>query len=158
MRKISSKSTWWNKKAFPAMWFGFLGVFMCVLIPGVTQGQAPAFLLLWPLGLAVFGYVLMRELVFSLMDEVWIDGDDIVVRNRGEEDRFPISNIVNVDCSVMTNPERIVLTLRTPSEFGQEIVFSPLSRWWPFSRHPLATELIRLAHRLDGPGPPPQSP
>jgi len=110
----------------------------------------PAFTLFVPLGMAVFGYVLMRYLVFSLVDEVWIDGDDLVVRNRDEEDRFRIANIVNVDSSGMTNPERIVLTLRTPSRFGQEIAFSPPMRLWPFGRHPLATELIRLAHRLDG--------
>jgi hypothetical protein len=103
-----------------------------------------------PLGMAVFGYVLMRWLVFSLVDEVWIDGDDLVVRNQDDEDRFPITNIVNVDSSGMTNPERVVLTLRTPSRFGQEIAFSPPMRLWPFARHPLATELIRLAHRLDG--------
>jgi hypothetical protein len=150
MRKISSSSTWWHKKAFPTLWFGFLAVFACVWTPGVVRGQVPAFTLLMPFGMAAFGYVLMRYLVFSLVDEVWIDGDDMVVRNRDEEDRFPIANIVNVDSSVMTNPERIVLTLRTPSRFGPEITFSPPMRWWPFGRHPLAMELIRLAHRLDG--------
>jgi hypothetical protein len=149
MRRISSSSTWWHKKAFPTIWFGFLAVFTCVWIIPVARGEVPAGTIFIPLGMAAFGYLLMRVLVFPLVDEVWIDGDDLVVRNRDEEDRFPITNIVNVDNSWMTNPEQIRLTLRNPSRFGQEIVFSPPIRWWPFGRHPVSRELIARAHGLD---------
>ena len=149
MRKISSSWTWWYKQVVPVIWFGFLAVFTCVWIPAVVRREVPAFTLLVPIGLAAFGYVIMRQLVFSLVDEVWIDGDDLVVRNRGEEARIPIADIVNVDSWGMSNPERIVLTLRTPSRFGGEIAFAPPMRLWPFSRHPVATELMRRAHRLD---------
>jgi|SRR5579862_1536112 len=103
------------------------------------------FLILIPLAMGVFGYVLCKVLVFPLADEAYIDGDDIVIRNRGDEDRFPISNIINVDASMMINPERITLTLREPCKFGDEIVFSPPARIGMFLRHPLAKELIRMA-------------
>lgn len=149
MRRISSKMTWWNKKAVPTLWFGFLAVFTCFWIPAVLQGQVPAFTLLGPIGMAVFAYLLMRALVFCLVDEVWLDGDDVIVRNRGEEDRFPIANIANVDCAFLTNPERITLTLRTPTHFGREIAFSPPQRLFPFGRHPIARELVARIHGLD---------
>jgi hypothetical protein len=150
MQRISSSWTWWHKKAFPVLWFGFLGVFTMGWIPGVVRQEVPAATLLIPLSMSIFGYVLFRALVFGLVDEVWIDDDHLVVRNRGAEDRFPITNIVNVDGSFMTNPERITLTLRAPSQFGNEIAFSPPHRWWPFGRHPVAKDLIRRAHQLDG--------
>ena len=85
MRRISSRLTWWNKKVFPVFWFGFLGLFALAWIPAVIQQQVPAPTLLIPIGMAAFGYVLMRWLVFSLMDEMWIDENDVVVRNHGRE-------------------------------------------------------------------------
>jgi hypothetical protein len=149
MRRISSKLTWWLKKAFPVFWFGFTGLFIFVGGFEVILQQAPAFLLLPPFVLAAFGYVMMRWLVFPLADEVWIDGDDIVVRNNGYEDRFPITNIINVENSRFMNPERITLTLKEPCALGSEIVFSPLERLLKITRHPLAEELIRRAHGVE---------
>ena len=101
------------------------------------------------LGMAAFGYFLMRWLVFPLADEVLIEDDEIIVKNRGQEDRFPITNIMNVEASLFVNPERVVLMLKEPCGFGREIVFSPPTRWLHFSRHPIAEELIRRAHRID---------
>lgn len=149
MRRISSSLTWWHKKGFPAFWFGFLALFTVIWIPGIFLQQVPAPTLLVPVGMAVFGYLLMRWLVFPLLDEVWLEGDQIVVRNRGEEDRFPIANIINVQAELFVNPERIVLMLKEPCKFGREIVFSPPFRWWHLRRHPLADELMRRVHHID---------
>jgi hypothetical protein len=148
-RRISSKCTWWYKKAFPGFWFGFLGLFTLICSFGVIQQQAPAAPLVVPLVLAVFGYLLMRWLLFPLVDEVWIDGDDILVRNSGQEERFVVTNIVNVEDSQFTNPERITLTLKEPCALGRVIVFLPPWRLLHFTRHPIAEELIQLANGLD---------
>jgi hypothetical protein len=91
----------------------------------------------------------MRLLVFPLVDEVWIEDNQIIVRNRGAEERFPITNIMSVETPLFLNPERVVLTLKEPCGFGREIVFTPSLRWWHFSRHPIAEELIRRAHDID---------
>jgi len=99
--------------------------------------------------MAALGYVMMRWLVFPLADEVWIDGDDIVVRNDGQEACFPITNIIHVENSRFMNPERITLTLKEPCAFGSEIVFSPLSRLLTITRHPIAEELNCRAHGVD---------
>jgi hypothetical protein len=148
MRKLSSDSTWWYKKAFPTIWFGFLGIMMVIILPSVLQGEAPVPVLLVPLGMSVVGYFLMRFLVWPLVDEVYLDGDDVVVRNKGEEDRFPFSNVINVQGSEFTNPESITLNLNQPCLFGDEIKFMPPARWFGFGKNPLANELIqRLRER-----------
>jgi hypothetical protein len=120
-------------------------------ILGVVQQRVPADMLLLPLGMAVFGYLLMRWIrIFSIADEVWLDGERIIVRNGEQEDEFPVSNILEVKSSTLVNPERIVLTLSEPCAFGQEIVFLPPFRVWHFTRHPLAGELTRLAQEARG--------
>jgi hypothetical protein len=151
MRKIYSSSTFLMKRVFPVVWFGFVTFFLVMAIQGHIRGGAPIFIVIVPLFMLVIGYVVMKMLVFDLMDEVYLsDGDEqVVVRNRGEEDRFPVTNILNVDSSTMANPERITLTLRQPCKFGDSVTFSPPKRWWPFTRNPLALELIRLAHGIE---------
>jgi len=67
MRQLSSTSTRWHKKGFPITWFGGLGLFTLAWIPGVITQEVPAFTLLLPLGMALFGYVLMRFLIFPLL-------------------------------------------------------------------------------------------
>jgi hypothetical protein len=145
MRRISTSLTFVNKRIFPGVWFGTLAFFTCMMIPAVFLRGEPIFILLVPIGMAAFGYFLMRALVFDLMDAVYLDGDDLVVRNRGDEERIPLARGINVNVTLMMNPERITLTLSEPSKFGSEITFSPPNRWWPFSRHPLAKELMLRA-------------
>jgi hypothetical protein len=147
-RRLSSKLTWWYKRGFPIYLFAFIALFtLFVILAGVNQ-PVPAPVYLFPAVMAVFGYVLLRWLVFPLADEVFLSDDQIIVRNGGEEDSFPITNIINVEASLMVNPERITLTLREPCRFGREVIFSPPVRWWPFTRHPLAEELIRRVNHL----------
>ena len=98
--------------------------------------------LLMPVAMAVFGYFLMKRLVFDLVDEVWDDGDALLIRNGKKGDRILLSNIINVSYSTSTNPPRVTLTLREPSAFGKEVAFSPPSRWLPFAKHPIISELI----------------
>jgi hypothetical protein len=151
LRRISSPWTWFYKRAFPFLWYGFLGMFVAFLLPAALDRPEAAFALIPLTFMAIVGYVIMRYLLFDLMDEVWIDGDDLLLRNGGEEDRFPITNVVNVDDAQWVNPERITLTLRAPSRFGDELVFTPSKRYWPFGKHPIAKELIRRAHGVEGP-------
>lgn len=149
MRKISSGMTFWHRRAFPVFWFGFLALWSALAAPAIIKQGASIFILLMPLAMAAFGYLLMRWLIFPLADEVFLDNDDVIVRKDGKEARFPVRQIINVDSSVMVNPERITLTLREPCELGREIVFSPCFRFHLFSRHPIAEELIAKANGLE---------
>jgi len=86
----------------------------------------PVFALIVPFFMMVLGYVLVKKLIFDLMDEVYDTTDALIVRYRDQEDRIALSNIINVSHTQMTNPVRITLTLRQPCRFGKKIVFCPV--------------------------------
>jgi hypothetical protein len=81
--------------------------------------------LIGPCLIVVFGFFLMKKLVWNLVDEVYDCGDYLLVKNRGEEDRVLLSNIINIGASINMDPSRITLRLVKPGEFGGEISFSP---------------------------------
>jgi hypothetical protein len=142
--RISSGSTWIHKKAFPIAWFGFLAVFVVAVIVSGAAAESPMFVVV-PVAMGGFGFVLFKQLLGGLVDEVLDDGDCLVVRNRGEEDRIALADIMNVNASTHTNPARITLRLRYESRFGSEISFSPAMPFTlnPFNRaNPVAEDLI----------------
>ena len=55
--------------------------------------------LIVPLLMAVFGYWIMKKLVFNLADEVLDAGNALVVRSGGQEERIALSDIKNVNYS-----------------------------------------------------------
>jgi hypothetical protein len=147
MRRLSSKWTFWYKRAFPVFWFGFLALWSLAAIISMFHNSGfPPVILLGPVFMAIFGFLIMKALVFDLVDSAWDDGTEIVIRNAGTEDRILLSNVINVGHSSFTNPPRITLTLREPTRFGIEITFSPPTNWTFWKTHPVAQDLIR---RLD---------
>jgi hypothetical protein len=138
VRRISSKTTWFHKKAFPFLWFGFLAFFLLIGVVSGVVAEAPVFVVV-PMALAAFGFVLMKLLIWDLVDEVRDGGDYLIVRNRGDEARVPLSEIMNVSASTHINPPRITLRLVRPGKFGNEITFSPVT---PFSLNPFAKNAI----------------
>ena len=143
MIKISSRSTFFSKKVFPVIWFGFLVFFIIIALAGMAaKSEIIAPLLIMPVFMAIFGYVIMKKLVFDLADEVWDTGDALLVKNKNEEELIPLTNIINISYSVMVNPPRVTLTLRQPCRFGKEVSFSPPVKFVPFSKSPIIAELI----------------
>jgi hypothetical protein len=146
MRRISSHMTFWYKRVFPVFWFGFVAVFIAAaLIGAFTSGRLdPGLLLLLvvPLMMAAFGYVVMRKLIFDLVDEVTDLGDALLIRNADREERIALSEIANVSYSPMINPPRVTLLLRRPGALGGEVTFCAPIRLVPFARSPVIDELI----------------
>jgi hypothetical protein len=139
---ISSRMTFVSKRVFPVVWFGFLGFFVVSSVAAMRgRDFQPAFLVI-PIAMALFGYFLMKKLVFDLVDEVWDDGAELVVKNKGQTERVPLGNVMNVSYALMTNPARVTLTLRNAGAFGKEISFLPPARLIPFSRSPIVDDLI----------------
>ena len=83
MRLVSSKMTFFNKRVFPAIWFGFLLVFIGLSLFSGAGRNATSLLpsVIGPAIMIVFGYFIMKKLVFDLVDEVWDNGDTLVVKN-----------------------------------------------------------------------------
>jgi hypothetical protein len=141
--------TFWYRRVFPVFWFGFLVLWTMFAMLLSGRDRPPLVVLFVPAFMALFGYFLMRRLVFPLADEVFLDEDEVIVRKNGKEIRFGVRQIMNVDSSMMTSPECITLTLREPSELGREIAFSPKYRFHLFSRHPIAEELIAKSNGVE---------
>ncbi|HEX5126530.1 MAG TPA: hypothetical protein VFW00_07300 [Rhodocyclaceae bacterium] len=143
MKKISSGSLFITKKIFPIVWFGFLTFFVIQSLALGAHKESYLFLLV-PCLMGVFGYFMMKKIVWDLVDEAYDCGDYLLFRNGKLEDRVLLSDIMNVSASTMVNPPRITLRLRKPSKFGTEISFSPMSRRSlnPFRKNAIAEDLI----------------
>jgi len=144
-KRISSRNTFFMKRIFPAIWFGFIAVFFVTLVLDAGQGRSvPAAAYVAPLLLVGVGFFVMRRFVFDLADEVFDEGDALLVRFGQEQERIPLAQIINVSYAGMTNPARITLTLRTPGRFGKEVSFSPQQSFLSplFRTNPMVTELI----------------
>ena len=152
--------TFFYKRIFPVIWFGLLVVFIVApfiapMIGGSVSGSPLAFLVV-PAIMIVVGYIIMKKLVFDLVDEVLDAGDALVIRNGHLEDRVALSDIMNVSYSPFVNPPRVTLLLRNPSMFGDRVSFcAPVSLMPSFSTSPIIEELIKRidAARRAGPAP-----
>ena len=146
MKLISSSSTRSRKRVVPTIWFGGTGLGLLVGLGATLLGDSSDMIVPFvcmPAGIMAFGFLLMKKFVFDLVDEVWDCGDFILVKNAGEEEQIPLSDIVNVNFVGTVNPPRITLALRQPHHAGQEIAFIPPPRLLPaITQHPLAQQLI----------------
>ena len=127
------------------LWFGFLAFFVSMGLSGSGRPTSRLFpLLVVPILMAIFGFFLMKKLVWDLMDEVYDCGDYLLVRNGAEEDTVPLTNIMNVSATMLINPPRITLKLVNPGKFGKEIAFSPIRRFTlnPFAKDKVSEDLI----------------
>ncbi|MGE3315121.1 MAG: hypothetical protein AB7O26_08380 [Planctomycetaceae bacterium] len=149
-RLISSRMTFFNKRVFPTFWFGsaflmLVGVIAHLVLQGQNANPDAFVLVAAPIGMSVFGYFLMTFLVWDLMDEVWDCGDVLIVRNRGVEFEIPLTDCRTINWSVMQNPGRITLFLRTETPFGKQLPFMYPASFNPFAAFrspPIALELL----------------
>ena len=148
MKKISSKYTYLYKVVFPIFWFGFLSIFIIISVLGDAAEESLMFLVV-PVAMAVFGYLLMKKLVWNLMDEVIDHGDYLAVKYRGQTTTINLENIMNVSETTNQNPSRITLKLRTRGRFGDEISFIPASEFSldPFKKSSIVEDLIQRVDR-----------
>ena len=152
MNTISSKQTYFSKRVFPILWLGGVAIFLVFGLATATSHQVPAdpMVLVVPVVMLVFGFVLFRKLLWDLADEVQDGGSFLLVRKGPVEQRIPLANISNVSMSQLTNPKRLTLRLRTPCEFGDEVVFipkAPLFSLNPFARNAVAEDLMRRVYQ-----------
>ncbi len=146
MKKISGSNIYF-KKILPFMWFGFIAFFIVTTIDSGVAGKSKGVILIIPFFMLVFGFFLFNRMVWDLVDEVYDLGDELLFRKNGIEQRIKLRDIINVDCSQMTSPERITINVRFAGELGKELVFNPPVRLFNFTRNPLVIELIERVDR-----------
>jgi hypothetical protein len=151
--RISSRQTYFLKRVFPVIWFGIIIMITTVAAIGMRASHQfqPLFLMM-PLFMILVGYLIMKMLVFDLLDEVWDLGDELLVKNNNEEAHILLNNISNINFVWITNPNRITLSLRQPCRFGKEVTFCPKGVYfYPFSKNPIASQLIERVDALRHP-------
>jgi hypothetical protein len=126
-------------------------VVFVVIAVGVSDGRAPFGALGCPIAAGLFLYALWRSLLAPQMDKVCIDDDELVINNRGQQDRVPLINIVSVVNYRLRRPESVVVRLKAPSKFGSEVSFMPNARWMPIDPHPIVEELMHRSRGLHQP-------
>jgi hypothetical protein len=143
LKKISSGSTSFHKRVFPFLWYGALAAFVAVGVLDRAWEKDVSFLVI-PCVMAVIGYFVMKKMVWDLADEVYDCGDTLLVRMQGLEERVALANVINVNSSTRSNPQRITLRLATPGRFGNEISFAPVVSFSlnPLVRNAVAEDLI----------------
>ena len=142
MRPLSSTLTSFYKRVVPLIGGAASLLLLIGGIAGAIQANQPAFFF-FPFLLTTVWLLFWWYLLRPLVDSVWLDDADLVIRNGDLEERIVFGSIVTVEGSYFTNPERITITLREPGPFGDTIVFLPPKRYFrlPFTSHPLAGEL-----------------
>lgn len=148
MKKISSGATVFNKKIFPLIWFGFIAFVVVSALRGGAVEEGKGLMLVMPIFVGVIGFLITRKLTGDLADEVHDGGNYLLIRRGSEEDRVPLSNIMNVSASANVNPPRVTLRLLKPGKFGSEVAFTPVGRMSLFSRkNPIVEDLIERAYK-----------
>ena len=154
MQRLSSPLTFFYKRVFPVIWLGVLAAF--VIIWGrvaLAAHESDMLLVLIMFGTGtLFCFVLFKRLIFDLVDEVWLDGERLMVSHRGEQSAIALTDIINVNTTTTASPPRITLLLRTESaRLGKTISFVPTGPRGFFSEfrlNPIAVDLIRRIDAL----------
>lgn len=140
-------------RAFPFVFFGFLGFMVFLLMANGALQKAPFFLIVIA-ALGVGGYFFTRQSQQNLVDEVDDGGQYLVLRKGGEEDTVLLSNITSVNFSTDRRGAmpRITLTLASPSKFGNVVVFAPPPQfYWSYPHtNKIADDLRARAEKARG--------
>jgi hypothetical protein len=134
------------KIVFPAFWISLWGVGTLMMFLGRLEGTGETlkwvFLFVWMVGSA---FIYWSCVGFK---KVNIDGDFLYVSNYIKKISIPLSEIQDVTEIVWLNIHPVTIHLKSPTEFGDKIVFMPRVRVFAFfSSHPVVAELKELAVR-----------
>ncbi|HYM33810.1 MAG TPA: hypothetical protein VET48_00370 [Steroidobacteraceae bacterium] len=145
--RISSRATRFYKRSFSILWFGIAVAVLAVgvairLSTNLPLRTLPVFIIL-PCVFTFVG-VLMRWLFRDLVDEVYDEGDHLLIKNREEQEQIPLTGIMNVSATTLTNPPRVTLRLAKSGRFGDEVSFIPVrtSMFKTFQGNPIIDDLI----------------
>jgi len=146
MKKLTSENTFFYKKIFPMIWFGFLAFFVVTsMLTDGENGPGVMFIVMAVI-LSVFGYFIMKKIVFDLIDEVYDEGDSLLFKNSGKNVRVNLREIKNVSYQTMMNPPKVTVSLRRETGLGSELSFSPPMSFVPFKKN---RDIEKLIDRID---------
>lgn len=134
MRKVSA-SPFYLRNVFPILWFGGL-LFLSMNVfgnPGLSNDVGYALI-----ATGIVGSILSRVLALKLADEVYDEGDSLLMRRNDTEQRIYLNQIRKI--SIHNNTW---ITLKTTNEgaLGKSIRFALIPKLFNFKKHPYFIEL-----------------
>jgi hypothetical protein len=129
--RISARSTFFLKRIFP-IFFSIVAGGMFLNPKRIDAGG-------WPLAIfysliaATVAFALVKRIHSVYTDEVFDDGDKLIIRNGGREDVVSFKDIQEVQVDVM-RPSGITIHFRRDSIFGRSIKFLPSIGFLTFSK------------------------
>ena len=146
LRRISSLLTFPYKFGFPAL-FGVV-ILNMLIWQKWTLSSSDGFILIVAF-LMPIAFLSVTFWMFGPVKKVLLDEKNqrLYVSNFRKEISIPFSEIASVSEFIFSDPARITIRLRSPSEFGQKIVFLGTYRFggWLAGSHPIVEELPALA-------------
>ena len=141
-RRLSSFQTILVKIVMPVVWLPLLGFLDVTTFAVKGANEAPEWILL---GMLVASSALVYWYGIRLK-VVSVDDNFLYVSNYLKEISIPLSDIYDVTENFWINNHPVTIHLKSPSEFGDKIVFMPTTRFFAmFSSHPVVNELKELA-------------
>ena len=142
-RQISSELTAFWKYLFPVLWIPLIG-FGAIAAASLAKTK-PGWILFVIGWIIASGYVIWfaRRLKFVSIDE-----DFVYVSQFRKQVQIPLAHIEGVKELFSSRPKLIALTLKQPSDFGEQIVFLPRTlRGAAVRSHPMVEEIERAVTR-----------
>ena len=133
MRKVSASPSY-LRNVFPIFWFGAFMFLSMNVFGDPTLSNDGGYALI---AIAIVGCVVSRMLAFKLMDEVYDEGDSLLVRRKEHEQRIYLHQVNKVS----TNNAWINLKTTSEGEIGNKVSFVLTPRLFHFTNHPYFVEL-----------------
>ena len=149
--RLTDGSTWYWSRVFPTLWSALLGVFVLLVWVGVLGDGTPpvavkaAITGAWAGGSALFFHM------FRGLEDVWLDGDDVVVGDPARGTRVSLRDVRAVKESRLRQVKNITLELARPTPRGASITFVPKgikTFFFPYASSPVAARLQERKQRL----------
>lgn len=148
MRILSGRDTFFMKFIFPTLWivtFG-LGTMWLFRDRALDVELGPwglperwEFFVMWVIGSLFLAWDCFR------LKRVRLDGHVLCISNYVRDIRVPLADVIDVTENPFISDHPISISFRTPTVFGQKIVFIPRgSSPWSWKRNPIAEELRTL--------------
>lgn len=146
MKKLSSDKTFLHKTVYPVFMLAIALVMLGILVGYMFREQQFSLLVVGFIGLAmVYVYTEYRKRAVGLVDEVWDDGDSLLVKNGDQQERIAIANIAKIKYGGIGNSHFVLLTLHEPCVFGNELRFVPPRKVFQFFKNRAVVDLaIRI--------------
>ncbi len=148
MKQLSSGTTFFNKRIFPAVWFG--GVIFIWLSAAFIMflnrriAEEGVMVLVIPIIMMGFGFIFFKILFANTVDKAMYDEESILITSKGKEIRIPFLNIDHIEY-VNNRPPKLDITLYcSDPELGKVISVLVKSCNVFLPKHPDVVEFLEV--------------